>query len=648
MKKKLQILSLVLIVFFTFTSTRLSAQKWTGKGDGTSWNDAANWDKNEIPAAGAIVKINKAYTITGTMTNVPATIKVLKNSNIVFDLDMNVGDGVATQHCISIGAGSNVTLGVEGHNRVFNFKTPKHALAVFGGSDDVNITIAKSSTMNVDKAGFGVNLSNITSSVTNNGIINLGAEVTLGIKVGGNFTNNGKILGGSLKNKGLVLTGSFINNGEFSYTAPNDTSKLFFVDTLGTFQNNNKLFIQGGKDTIAVLVNGNLTNSKDAYFTVNSAGMKINPSGSFVNSGLLSRDGGLFITNGTSTNNGFYSYTSGGAFSEGSGVIVDNGLPNGALVDAASNCTVDLAEEAYAWYYDGDSLGVATEEGSFTFPAKSVPNDSVALTTSLTGVRITVRNICDDAVDGGGCGEIASPESLGDLAICQGETTPALKVKEATGYVADWYDAATGGTLLYTGLEYTPADVHLGDNVYYVQNREESTGCTSDRTVVKLTVNSIPLLTADSTECSEDNKTYTVYLSTGTDYNIVASAGTVDGSIVKDIPVGTDIDITATDTSTGCTSSVSVSSPKCTTATDDFDATSQLTVYPTLVKDGFLTVELKNKKDFTLSIISATGKSIKKFKLSGNSILNVSSLNPGMYFIKTNKNTKITKFIILK
>ncbi len=646
MKRNLlfSIFTLLIVTIFTIN---LTAQKWTGKGDGTSWNDGANWDGNEVPAAGAIVKINKTYTITGTMPNVPAIVKVLKNANITFDLDMTIGDGVQTQHCLSIGAGSSVTLGVEGHNRVFNFKTPKHALAVFKGNDDVNIKIAKSSTLNIEKAGFGFNLGNTTSSITNEGIINIGSDVGLGMKIAGNLTNNGKIIGTSMKNKGLVLSGTFVNNGELSYTAPNDSSKLFLIDTFAAFQNNNTVFLQGGKDSTSFVLNGAFNNNKDAYLTINTGGIKVNQLGAFVNSGLVSMDTkGVFTTIGASTNNGFYSYASGNSFSGGPGTIVDNGLANWSIVDAEKNCTVDIAEEAYSWYYEGDSLGQAGADGSFTFPAKSVPSDSVELTTSLTGVYITVMNICDDAVDGGGCGEIASPESLGDAAICQGESIPALKVKETTGYVADWYDAQTGGTLLYTGLEYTPADVHLGDNIYYVENREESTGCTSDRTKVVLTQNSLPQLNADSTECAADNKTYTVFLSTGIDYIITSTAGTVDGATVTGIEVGTDVTITATNSTTGCTTQVSVTSPNCTVGTDDL-SNQNFVVYPTIVRDGVLTVELTDNTSI-LNIISVTGKSLKKIQAKGKVKINVSDLDAGMYYIKVSGSQKTAKFIIIE
>jgi len=196
----------------------------------------------------------------------------------------------------------------------------------------------------------------------------------LGMKIAGNLTNNGKIIGTSMKNKGLVLSGTFVNNGELSYTAPNDSSKLFLIDTFAAFQNNNTVFLQGGKDSTSFVLNGAFTNNKDAYLTINTGGIKVNQVGAFVNSGLVSMDTkGVFTTIGASTNNGFYSYASGNSFSGGPGTIVDNGLANWSIVDAEKNCTVDIAEEAYSWYYEGDSLGQAGADGSFTFPAKSVP-----------------------------------------------------------------------------------------------------------------------------------------------------------------------------------------------------------------------------------------------------------------------------------
>jgi len=638
MKRKLLLFVFAIAAQFMLFNTVLNAQKWTGKGDGTSWNDPANWDSNEVPAAGALLKIAKDAVITGTAPNNPAQVKILKNISVTFDLDLTFGDGVINQHCLTVAAGSTLTLGSDENNRVFNFNTPKHAIAVFNSNDDVNIIVAKSTTVNINKAGIGVNIGNVNSTFTNNGTMNIGDEVVLGVKDNGSFVNHSTLKGSNITKSGIAVTGTFNNEGSINLTSLVDTSILLKVDTFGVLTNKKDMMFSGGLDTSSVTVRGVFTNEKDAYFTVNSAGVNVTPTGNFTNTGLTSLDeNGLLYTQGTSTNNGFYSYASGGDFSTGPGTIMDNGLSADATIDAAKDCTVDIAEAAYTWYFSGDSLGVAGADGSFTFPAKSVPSDSVVITTSLDGVNITVFNICDDAVEGG-CGTVSSPVSLGDQEVCEGDAIPALKVEAVAGYEADWYDTETGGNLLFTGLEFTPAVSDPGVYTYYVENRDAD-GCVSDRTVISLTINASPVFAVDSTLCADDNNSYSVFLSMDTDYTVEATAGTVAGTVVSGVPVGTDVVVTVTDTNTGCSAEQTVTSPDCTVGTIDLE-NNNINVYPTLVRNNEINIDLTELSSdiYILNIYDFSGILRKVENLTGGTKnkIYLSGLEQGVYFIKVN------------
>lgn len=80
----------------------------------------------------------------------------------------------------------------------------------------------------------------------------------------------------------------------------------------------------------------------------------------------------------------------------------------------------------------------------------------------------------------------AAPTALG-VTICSG--TSATLTATAPGGTYQWYDAATGGNLLATGTSYnTP--ILTTNRTYYVQTTVN--GCTSARTAVTVTVNSIP------------------------------------------------------------------------------------------------------------------------------------------------------------
>jgi gliding motility-associated-like protein/uncharacterized repeat protein (TIGR01451 family) len=98
-----------------------------------------------------------------------------------------------------------------------------------------------------------------------------------------------------------------------------------------------------------------------------------------------------------------------------------------------------------------------------------------------------------------------APLSGGDEVICEGEQIPALTVTvSAPGNTADWYSAASGGTLLEAGtLSFTPTSA----GTYYAEARNTTSGCTSEaRTAVVLTINPTPeLVITDPDPVCESN-----------------------------------------------------------------------------------------------------------------------------------------------
>lgn len=97
-------------------------------------------------------------------------------------------------------------------------------------------------------------------------------------------------------------------------------------------------------------------------------------------------------------------------------------------------------------------------------------------------------------------------------AICSGSV--ATLTATAPGGIYQWYDAATGGNLLFTGPTFvTPALV--SNTTYYVQTTEA--GVTSSRTTVAVTINAIPTapVAAGATICSGSTATLTATGSAG-------------------------------------------------------------------------------------------------------------------------------------
>lgn len=96
----------------------------------------------------------------------------------------------------------------------------------------------------------------------------------------------------------------------------------------------------------------------------------------------------------------------------------------------------------------------------------------------------------------------------------------------APGGTYSWYDAATGGNLLFTGDTFTP--MVSANTTYYVQVTDATTGCTGTRTAVPVTV--LPAATPPSanpvTICYNNSATLTATGSDNYQWYNVATGGT--------------------------------------------------------------------------------------------------------------------------
>lgn len=145
----------------------------------------------------------------------------------------------------------------------------------------------------------------------------------------------------------------------------------------------------------------------------------------------------------------------------------------------------------------------STDKYVLTFPISEVYDRLEITTGGLAGVLGSLR-IYDIKR------KLAKPRTLVDpvaedsRTICEGESTTFAvnNPQDCTEY--KWYDAETGGTLLNTGLTYTPTGLVAGNYSYYVQaSRTYCITATSERLRVKLKVNPLPTLTVPgATTCS--------------------------------------------------------------------------------------------------------------------------------------------------
>jgi hypothetical protein len=99
------------------------------------------------------------------------------------------------------------------------------------------------------------------------------------------------------------------------------------------------------------------------------------------------------------------------------------------------------------------------------------------------------------------CPMVAAPVSLGNMTVCMGQTIPSLSAQVNTDEVIDWYDAATGGTLLLSSsATFTPTAA----GTYYAVARKTASNCSSARTPITVSINPTPVLVGRDTSVCEN------------------------------------------------------------------------------------------------------------------------------------------------
>ena len=178
------------------------------------------------------------------------------------------------------------------------------------------------------------------------------------------------------------------------------------------------------------------------------------------------------------------------------------------VLDATTTatCAVDLLTYEVTF---GLNVGTVTavNEGTLT-------GTTVTGITAGTDLVLTVDNngcIRDLTVTAPPCvcPTIDDPINPNNPSICVGTPVPDVSVAlGGNGDDINWYDVATGGTPLFTGINYTTGETAVGSYTYYAEAIETVNGCTSDRVPVTLTITAVP--TADIVTDVDTCTTYTL------------------------------------------------------------------------------------------------------------------------------------------
>ena len=388
------------IFLLLFVSVSSFAQvEWTGAGDGTSWEDAANWENGIVPPSDSLIDFTQDATITGTAAATHPKVSVSGGAIVTFDLDLSIGDGTTDEHALSIGANSTLNLAT---GRTFTINPPsnKQGVTIFNSSEAGVLNVAEGATLNIEQGVNGINLVNPNASITIDGIVNFGSEVKNGIKSSASFIVNGTLNLNDLITDGIqVKAGVFENNGEITITKPEDDCievidggtfmnagmlnlvaqdsagsgnnaiaigtdmvEGFFVNTstgiieanggiktsgraisnneMGTLTNSGRITLSGGGETVRYYNRGTTTNDLNAILDLTDGRMNLNQ-GTITNNGLLksTREGsGVFSSAGAvAINNAFFDYNMGSLFAAGMGDVTNNGINLNAIGNRTIN-----------------------------------------------------------------------------------------------------------------------------------------------------------------------------------------------------------------------------------------------------------------------------------------------------------------------
>ena len=191
-------------------------------------------------------------------------------------------------------------------------------------------------------------------------------------------------------------------------------------------------------------------------------------------------------------------------------------------------------------------LEVTVSTGTVTSTAGTVTNSSGnvwAITNVPSGtniiISVTDANGCSNQLPvtapNCACPVVSAPISGGNQSYCTGDTVPSITASVGFGQTVDWYNSASGGTLLLLGnTTYTPA----GPGTYYAEARNTTTNCLSGTRTAILVSQDTPssaTIGPDQSVFTGGNAIFTV-TTTNTDtyqWQVSTDGGTVFNNIVN-------------------------------------------------------------------------------------------------------------------
>ncbi len=97
----------------------------------------------------------------------------------------------------------------------------------------------------------------------------------------------------------------------------------------------------------------------------------------------------------------------------------------------------------------------------------------------------------------------AAPSATTPVNYCQNVTASTLSATALNGNTLQWYTVANAGTATTTA--FTPSTSAVGSALYYVSQKNNTTGCEGPRTAITVNVNSLPVVSPSTTSFCSGN-----------------------------------------------------------------------------------------------------------------------------------------------
>jgi len=178
-------------------------------------------------------------------------------------------------------------------------------------------------------------------------------------------------------------------------------------------------------------------------------------------------------------------------------------MPNVAIMeDTDMICVGDTATlEIFSveGYVDAFNYQWSPNTGDTSKVIAVSPSTTTTYTVTVTNKECTRGTAFVDSVT---INVIDSPDApIGapdETIICSSDQSPTLSVTIPVNTIANWYETAAGGTLVFQGTSFTPPPLGAGTYIWYVESEDLTSGCNSQLpiTPVTLIINEDPIADA--------------------------------------------------------------------------------------------------------------------------------------------------------